>query len=213
MSREVSRAEWAGRVIDQRLGVLDRLDRPSAQRAESRSCPASSTLSNVGSARSSGVEVEMNGSARPGVDVFGRSATPTRDSATTASRAASTCPARRFRIRPTTPPQSAPRCRTGCARSSRVRSGRGGLLRAVLVRRDEHRRSGRLCAGGFSRRRPRPGTCRSKPGSRTRSTRFYVPVAFRTCRSPHRGSSARAGGRARSGSPGRVVLAYSACSA
>ncbi len=64
------KSRWAGRVITN-VSVFS-IDWSDLQlNVPNPFVPGQFYISNVGSARSSGVEVEMNGSARPGVDLFG----------------------------------------------------------------------------------------------------------------------------------------------
>ena len=187
---------------DQPLGLLDRLERPAAQRAQSAFVPGQFYISNVGSARSSGVEVEMNGSRATGVDRLRIVRLHAR-----AIRRRQLLERRR-RLRQDDPEHAglhggvrhravAP----GSRRHARVTAAPRRSSTGVFVRRVEHRRAGCLRAREFPRRRPRQAPVGGGVGARTRSTPSTCQWRLPTDHSPHRGSSARADARGRSASP------------
>ena len=158
LARRGRREEPVGRTPrdGQRRGVLDRLDRSAAERAEPvRSGTVLHCQRRVG-ARSSGVEVEVNGRARDGVDVFASVGyTHARFGADSFSSGVDVS----GKTIPNTPDYTAILGTRAVApaafRPAGLRTRRSRLLRPALVRRIEHARAGRLSSRELPRRRAR----------------------------------------------------------
>ena len=119
--------------------------------------PGQFYISNVGGARSSGVEFDLTARPHPSIDLFA-------SFGYTHARFARRHHGGRRRRRPTTSCPSPPTTPACSARSSRARSrsavtlyGRGEVVMygRVRVRRSQHRAAGRLQPGQLPRRRPR----------------------------------------------------------
>ena len=163
--------------------------------------PAQFYIANVGGATSSGVEFELNARVHPSVDVFG-GVGYTRARFADGS-VSSGVPVGGNKI-PNTPEYTATLgtqvshpLRPGI---SRLRTGGGGVLRRLRVRRPEPGGSGRLLARQLPGRRARAVSCSPRRGSATRSTRATSRSRLPTARWRRQDSSARWAGRGRSGS-------------
>ena len=178
-SKAVSRRAWAGgRVRGQRLGLHHRLERPPAEPARIRSCPASSTspTSTARAAAASSSSSSPRIRRRRRVRLFGY----------TRARFDSGTDVERRDVSGNEMPNTPDFTFTIGAQASRPITstitlyGRGEVdsLRSVPLRRPEQRVAGLLLAGQLPRRRTRRKSCSPRCGCKNAFDTKYIPVAL-----------------------------------
>ena len=182
------KSAWAGRRVTTNVSVFSidwqdlQLNLPNPQ------VPGQFYISNVGKARSSGAEFELNARAKDGCSVFATfGVTRARFGAGTTSSGLDVSDKKIPNTPDYTAAFGADLSQPDLARDQALRPRRGRLLRRVQVRRGEHRGAGRVLAHQLPVRRARQRACSWKRGcgtpstrstSRSRSVRGLAPSGF-----------------------------------